>query len=109
MNTKVGEGWIQVDDRNMLGELVLGSCSEKLRKVQRDGLLILSSRKHFLFILADCSVSHSRHLWRGSKKSCESSKGEKYLFEHRPREPETCQDRNQQKDGHRRVHIGGGK
>ena len=31
---QVGEGWIQVDDRNMLGELVLGSSSEKLRKVQ---------------------------------------------------------------------------
>jgi len=30
---KVGEGWIQVDDRNMLGELVLGSSSEKLRKI----------------------------------------------------------------------------
>jgi len=30
---KVGEGWIQVDDREMLGELVLGSTSESLRKI----------------------------------------------------------------------------
>jgi len=30
---KVGEGWIQVDDREMLGELVLGSTSETLRKI----------------------------------------------------------------------------
>ena len=31
--TKVGEGWIQIDDRDMLGELVLGSSSETLRKI----------------------------------------------------------------------------
>ena len=30
---KVGEGWIQIDDRDMLGELVLGSSSETLRKI----------------------------------------------------------------------------
>ena len=30
---KVGEGWIQVDNREMLGELVLGAVSEHLRKV----------------------------------------------------------------------------
>jgi len=30
---KVGEGWLQVDDREMLGELVLGSTSENLRKI----------------------------------------------------------------------------
>ena len=30
---KVGEGWIQIDDRDMLGELVLGSSSESLRKI----------------------------------------------------------------------------
>jgi len=30
---KVGEGWIQIDDRDMLGELVLGSSSENLRKI----------------------------------------------------------------------------
>lgn len=33
MLIKVGEGWIQVDDREMLGELVLGSTSESLRKI----------------------------------------------------------------------------
>ena len=31
---KQGEGWIQVDDRETLGELVLGVSSEKLRKVK---------------------------------------------------------------------------
>ena len=30
---KVGEGWIQIDDREMLGELVLSSASQHLRKV----------------------------------------------------------------------------
>jgi len=30
---KVGEGWIQIDDREMLGELVLGSSSDNLRKI----------------------------------------------------------------------------
>jgi hypothetical protein len=30
---KIGEGWIQIDDREMLGELVLGSSSESLRKI----------------------------------------------------------------------------
>ena len=32
---KVGEGWIQIDDREMLGGLVLGAVSEHLRKVNR--------------------------------------------------------------------------
>ena len=31
---KVGEGWIQIDDREMLGGLVLGAVSEHLRKVK---------------------------------------------------------------------------
>jgi len=30
---KTGEGWIQIDDRETLGELVLGVGSEKLRKI----------------------------------------------------------------------------
>jgi len=30
---KVGEGWIQIDDREMLGELVLSSASQHLRKI----------------------------------------------------------------------------
>ena len=33
---KVGEGWIQIDDREMLGGLVLGAVSEHLRKVNRN-------------------------------------------------------------------------
>ena len=35
---QVGEGWLQVDDKDMLGELVLGSSSEALRKV---GVMVL--------------------------------------------------------------------
>lgn len=50
---KVGEGWIQVDDRNMLGELVLGSSSEKLRKVKATlivySYLIFFSFRSFCF------------------------------------------------------------
>ena len=30
---KQGEGWIQMNEREMLGELVLGSTSEHLRKI----------------------------------------------------------------------------
>jgi len=30
---KAGEGWLQVDDRDMLGELVLGAASPNLRKI----------------------------------------------------------------------------
>jgi hypothetical protein len=58
---QVGEGWIQVDDRDMLGELVLGSSSETLRKVRPTNITFiticrLSSSRFGAFVAMACGA-----------------------------------------------------